>query len=314
MAQAADLKIIVIGGPTASGKSALGLSLAKALNGCIINADSVQLYDALHALAAQPDAEEQSQAPHKLYGILHPNTVCSAASWRDMAITEINAAHARGEVPIIIGGTGFYLNTLIKGLSPIPDIPDDLRARTIAHHDAIGTDALFAELQERDPETSAKLDPKNKQRLMRAWEVLEHTGKSLSYWQAQPMTGTPDHFKFVTCALLPPREYLYERCNLRFDLMLEQGAMAEAEKLYAQIQAGEVDAKATITKATGYIELAKYISGEWDLDTAIEKGKQHTRNYAKKQMTWLRGQLPHDVILESGDQYQTLIDLYKAKS
>lgn len=292
--------VLVIGGPTASGKSGLAVGLAVALNGVVINGDSMQVYDGLPLLAAQPDADDLAQAPHKLYRTRAPDNPCSAARWRDMALVEIAAAHDAGKLPIVVGGTGFYLKTLMKGISPIPDIPADVRERLNAQLAEIGNQAFHARLAEKDPVMAARLAPGNSQRLVRAMEVLTHTGKSLAEWQEGAPEGTPDHLKFLFITLLPPREKLYAQCNKRFDMMVDAGALDEAAaftKLYPTQDAAEVPLK----KALGYPELAAYQRGEMSLEEAKIKATQSTRHYAKRQMTWFRNQLVADMVLESND-------------
>jgi len=293
-------KVLVIGGPTASGKSGLAVSLAEALDGIVINGDSMQVYDGLPLLAAQPAAEDLAAAPHRLYRALAPDDPCSAARWRDMALAEIAAAEAAGKLPIIVGGTGFYLKTLMKGISPIPDIPQTVRDALNAQLAGIGNKAFHALLAEKDPVMAARLAPGNSQRLVRAMEVLVHTGKSLAVWQEGAPVGTPAHLSFTLVTLLPPRAQLYAQCNKRFDVMLESGALAEAAaftKAYPQQTAAQVPLK----KALGYPELAAYQRGDITLEEAKTKAAQSTRHYAKRQMTWFRNQLQADLVLESND-------------
>jgi tRNA dimethylallyltransferase len=171
----------IIAGPTAGGKSALALRLTAEKDGVVINADSLQIYDGLQILTAQPSAAEKKAVPHRLYNLLQPDQACSAMIWRELALTEIHAALQAGKTPILVGGTGFYLKTLIEGLSPIPEIPDEIRLLGEELMDKIGIEAFFAALSEKDPETAARLDPRNRQRIIRAWEVLAHTGRGLSY-------------------------------------------------------------------------------------------------------------------------------------
>lgn len=290
--------IQVIIGPTASGKSAFALSVAKDMNGVIINCDAMQSYNALHRLTAQPDADEQSQAPHRLYGFNHPATHYSAADWRNDAIREIDSTLKKNKTPILCGGTGFYLKSLMHGLSPIPDIPDDVRDAAIALQQEMGNPAFHEELKKRDPETAANLDPMNTQRNVRAWEVLEHTGKPLAYWQAQPLTPPPAGYKFHITAILPDREILYDKINRRTHVMMDLGILDEVKSLDARIQSGEVPADALVVKAHGFRPFRRYLNGEWTLDEAIEYTQTETRQYAKRQMTWIRNQLSIDTLID----------------
>lgn len=295
---AADQTVIVIGGPTASGKSALALALAQKHGGVVINADSMQLYAGLPLLTAQPDAADHAAAPHRLYGVQPPDQTCSAAQWRDMALAEIARAHAEKRMPVVVGGTGFYIRTLIEGISPIPEIPTEIRARLNAELADIGNDAFHAQLAERDPVMGERLHPGNSQRLIRAMEVLAHTGKSLAYWQSLPRAGTPSQLRFVTLALLPPRDVLYARCDRRFEEMIRRGALHEVEAFPRPPQEG---AQWALHKALGYPELRAYLDGHATKEDAVRAAQQSTRNYAKRQMTWFRHQLHAARILETPD-------------
>lgn len=291
-------KIHVVIGPTASGKSSHALDKAKELDGVVINCDAMQSYDALHVLTAQPDAHEQSQAPHKLYGHLHPNTHYSAADWREHAIHEIETAWNNNQTPILCGGTGFYLKALMDGLSPIPETPETIRTKVIALMDEMGIEKFHAMLADKDPETASQIDPMNKQRNMRAWEVLKHTGKPLSQWQNEPLQGAPDGWTFHVTALFPDRQKLIEKINTRLNIMLDLGILDEVSALDTLIQSGDVDDDALIVKAHGFRPFRRYLNNEWTLDQAIEQTQTETRQYSKRQMTWLRNQLTIDEIIE----------------
>lgn len=288
--------VLVIGGPTASGKSGLALSVAKAKNGAVINADSIQLYDGLHILTAQPPQEDKNEAPHLLYSCLPPGDNCSAARWRNMALNAIEDTLANGILPIVTGGTGFYIRTLVQGISPIPDVPHTVRDKVIARQKELGNPAFHAELEKRDPEMAAQLHPFNTQRLVRAMEVLEETGKSLAQWQKQPPDPPPAHLRFVMATLIPPRELLFERCDGRFALMLKAGAMKEVENFRTSAKAGMA-----LSKAIGYPELCSHLDGKISLTDAIILTQKSTRHYAKRQVTWFRHQLKPDIMLEDAD-------------
>ncbi len=283
--------IYIVAGPTASGKSAYALDLAQRLNGVIINCDSMQIYDALPLLAAQPSAEDNALVPHALYGALHPNAPCSAGLWRRMAIPVIEEALAAGQTPIICGGTGFYIKALTEGLSPIPDVPETVRAQAMQRFEAIGCSALYDELIAKDPLMKGRFHPNHSARILRAWEIFEATGKSLAYWQDQPLIAPPENWQFHIEKILPDRDVLYDRCNRRFDLMLEQGALEEVKGFNQRVKDENINPDALITKALGYAPLSAYLSGDVDLETAVEQSKQDTRRYAKRQMTWLRNQI-----------------------
>lgn len=281
--------LLVIGGPTASGKSALALALAEKLGGAVINADSMQIYRGLPILTAQPGAADLARAPHLLYGALDIAETCSAGRWLEMAEGAITAARAKGQVPIVVGGTGLYLRSLTGGLAPIPPIPEAVREATRARLAEIGPAAFHGELAARDPEMAARLRPSDSQRLSRAAEVLAATGRSLADWQrdaAPPPVGG----KIRTILLAPPRDALYAACDARFAAMLEQGAVEEARKVGARIDAeGLVDSLPAL-KTLGLRELIALSKGSLNLAEATAAAQQATRNYAKRQTTWFKGQ------------------------
>lgn len=293
--------VLVIGGPTASGKSSLALKCAAHYDGVIINADSMQIYDDLHVLTAHPSLEDHKAFPHQLYGVLKPHEKCSAAMWRDMALKEINAAHQNNKTPIIVGGTGFYIQALLKGLSPMPDISESDRNEAIAFAKEMGNEALYALLKEKDPDTAAKLDPQNTQRLTRAWEVLKVTGRGLASWQSDPLILPPADLSFFYITLLPEREILYDRCNTRFEQMIELGALAEVESFTKKLDDGEIPQTAPLIKALGFSALKAYLKKEATLEEAKSQASQQTRNYAKRQMTWFRNQGTPDLVLQTHD-------------
>lgn len=277
---------IVIAGPTASGKSGMALAIAREFDGVVINADSMQVYDVLRVVTARPSPEEEALAPHRVYGVLPPSLACSAALWKDLAAAAMRDAWTAGKLPVVVGGTGLYLRTLMHGISPIPDIPDAVREDARARLARLGNPAFHAELAVRDPIMAARLNPANSQRLARAWEVLEATGRSLAEWQAQPMEGAVPA-RWLTFALLPPRDTLYANCDRRFAMMMEHGAPDEVQALLDL----KLDPALPAMKALGVPELAGWLGGAWDCDTAIARACQSTRNYAKRQMTWFRNQL-----------------------
>ena len=282
------LPILIVAGPTASGKSALALDLADAFDGVVINADSMQVYKELRVLSARPDDSETSRAPHRLYGVLSGREACSAGKWREMAMAEIADCHANGKLPIITGGTGMYLNALTQGIAPIPDVPARIRDTVTDELDALGHAVFFEKLKHDDPETAATLDGTNTQRLIRAAEVFAHTGRGLASWHKEPV-------KFKKLCYMPPRDILYDRCNRRFDLMIEQGAIDEVRDLLTL----RLPQTAPVMKAVGVRELSSHLAGEIDLDTAKEKSQRETRRYAKRQLTWFRHQMSDKEIIDA---------------
>jgi tRNA dimethylallyltransferase len=280
--------LIVIGGPSASGKSALALQLAETRGGTIINADSMQLYRALPLLTAQPAAAERARVPHRLYGVLDAADPASAGRWLALAGEAIAESVAAGRLPIVVGGTGLYLTALLRGLAPVPEVP--AAARRAAEHDLarLGAPGLHAELTRRDPTMAARLRPTDRQRVLRAWEVLQATGRSLAAWQAEPVWRLPLPAPVLGLALLPPRLALGERIRHRLLAMIEAGAIAELVALRATRPAPGLP----LLKALGVAELLAHLEGRLMLAEALERAALRTRQYAKRQITWLRHQLP----------------------
>ncbi|HYC01733.1 MAG TPA: tRNA (adenosine(37)-N6)-dimethylallyltransferase MiaA [Azospirillaceae bacterium] len=278
--------MLVIGGPTASGKSGLALALAERLGGTVINADSMQVYAELRIVTARPGPGDEARAPHRLYGVVPASVRMSAARWRELALAEIAAAQASGRLPVVVGGTGLYLRALMEGLSDIPPIPEDVRAAAKDLHARLGGEAFHAELSRRDPAGAAKLFPGDTQRLVRAWEVIEATGRTLGDWQAAGRETAPD-LDFHTLVVEPPRDRLYAACDARFLIMLEQGALEEVRMLATQ----GLDEDLPVMKALGVPELLAHLRGQATLAEATARAQQLTRNYAKRQTTWFRHQM-----------------------
>lgn len=251
----------------------------------------MQIYDDLPILSAQPSAEDRAAAPHLLYGTLHPNDVCSAGNWREIVEPLIHEVIAQGQTPIICGGTGLYIRALMEGLSPMPDIPDDVREAVVSRYERDGAEKFYADLEARDPVMAERFHVNHKARIIRAMEVLEATGKSLAQWQKLPREAPPENWDFKVHKVLPQRAVLYARCNERFLWMLDNGALEEVEAFDARLQSGEVKDGVPLTKALGFKNLRAYLRGEMSKESAIEKSQTDTRQYAKRQMTWLRNQL-----------------------
>lgn len=279
----------LIAGPTASGKSDLAVNLALRLKAqgreaVVINADSAQVYSDLRVLSARPSDEEMRGIPHVLFGAWDGATPCSAADWAQAARVEIAAAHARGALPILVGGTGLYINTLLDGIAPVPEIDPEVRAQVRA----LPVEDAYAALQAEDPERAARLGPADIQRITRALEVVRSTGRSLAYWQQQRSGGIAANIDLAPLVLMPDRTWLYRRCDLRFALMWEGGAIAEVEALLAR----KLPESSPVMRAIGVPEIAAFLRGELTREEAIAAGQQATRNYAKRQYTWLRNQNP----------------------
>jgi tRNA dimethylallyltransferase len=279
-------EILIVAGPTASGKSALALALAEELRGTVINADSMQVYRDLPILTAQPNAAARARAPHRLYGEIDAAEGFSAGAWRERAVAEIAASRAASRVPILVGGTGLYFRALLDGLAPTPPIPAEARNAARALHVELGPAAFHDRLRALDSEAAARLHPGDTQRLLRAYEVATATGRTLGDWQRGQASARD--FSAAAILLLPPREPLYAACDGRFLNMLALGAAEEVEALLAR----DLDPSLPAMRALGVRELASWLVGKIDRDAAIAAAQQATRNYAKRQMTWFRHQLP----------------------
>ncbi|MES2896328.1 MAG: tRNA (adenosine(37)-N6)-dimethylallyltransferase MiaA [Pseudomonadota bacterium] len=279
-------RIWLIAGPTASGKSALALRLARAIGAEIVNADALQLYADLRVLSARPSPEEEAQAPHHLFGIADAADGWSVGRWVRAATGVLDEIAARGRPAVVVGGTGLYFSALTLGLADIPAIPAAARDQAQAEFETLGEDAFRARLADADPAAAGRIAFGDRQRLVRAWEVFAATGTALSDWQARtsPILAA-DTWNAV--ALEPPREALYARCDARLEAMIGQGALGEVAALAAR----ELSPDLPAMKAVGYRELAAHLRGETSLETAIAAAQRETRRYAKRQSTWLRGQM-----------------------
>lgn len=275
---------VLIAGPTASGKSAFALRLAESVDGTIINADAMQVYRELRVLTARPSEVDESRVPHRLYGHVPGREAYSAARFATEAAAAIVDVQAAGRVPIVVGGTGLYFKALTEGLSPVPQIPADVRARWRQAVAEQGAAALHAVLRERDPEMAARLSPTDPQRIVRALEVLEATGLSLARWQeipGEPAVHVAEGRAFVVA---PEREEMRSRIEARFDAMMADGAADEVRALAAL----RLDDDLPVMRALGVKPLRDLIEGRIDREEASEVAKAETRQYAKRQMTWLR--------------------------
>lgn len=288
----------IVAGPTASGKSALALALAQHHDGVVVNADSMQVYREIPILGAQPDAVDRKTAPHVLYGHRSLMYHYSAAEWVTEAIDAIRAILSRNQQPILTGGTGMYLRTLLEGFSPMPTVPDAVRRHVSDLYDMLGPDGFHHALRDVDPVIADRLHPTDRQRMIRAREIFEVSGTPLSAWQEQPKENTAPELHYRAITLLPPREQLYARINKRFALMLEHGALAEAQ----QVQMLQPDPAMPGTRALGLPSLRDHLDGRLTMDEAIEQSQAQSRQYAKRQYTWFRNQpLPcPSMVLENG--------------
>ncbi|PCI05448.1 MAG: tRNA (adenosine(37)-N6)-dimethylallyltransferase MiaA [Hyphomicrobiales bacterium] len=282
--------VVLIAGPTASGKSALAIKLAQQFNGVVVNADSMQIYDGLRIVTARPSAEEESMCEHRLFGTVSPHEAYSVAKWLEDAEGHLKDILTSGRKVIFVGGTGLYFSAMLDGLSPMPPIDADIRKKWRDIYDA-GGDDLHGELLNRDPEMAAKLKPLDRQRITRALEVYDSTGKSLLEWQDkaahEALLGFVSTKKLL---ILPERSLLHERINARFHTMIENGAIEEVQSLLEMRVAGNLP----VMKAIGVPQLSAYLRDEVSLDEAIQLAQAASRQYAKRQYTWFRNQFSDD--------------------
>jgi tRNA dimethylallyltransferase len=278
--------LALIAGATASGKSALALELAARTGGVIINADSAQIYRDLPILSAAPSDADSARAEHRLYGIADGAHPCSAADWADLARREIVDVQAHGRLPILVGGTGLYIRTLLFGIAPVPPIDPEVRRQV---REAPVTENR-AKLLELDPEAAARLRPGDTARIARALEVVVSTRHTLSEWQKERAGGIANEVDLHPLVLLPPRERLYARSDERFAKMIEQGAVEEVRALLSR----NLDPRLPVMRAIGVPEICRYLRGEMPLAEAIATSQQSTRRYAKRQYTWFAHQPPPD--------------------
>jgi tRNA dimethylallyltransferase len=291
------VRAILIAGPTASGKSALALHLAARLGGVVVNADSMQVYRELRILTARPGPADEARVPHHLYGFVSVAEAFSVGRWIDAARAALDAAWAGGRLPIVVGGTGLYFHALTTGLSAIPDVPADVRAGARDLLDRLGPAGLHARLAERDPAGAARLRPSDPQRIARAWEVLEATGRPLAHWQATTLPG-PLAQGALRLLLAPPRAEVYARCDARLGGMIDAGALDEVRALDRL----GLPAQRPAMRALGVPHLLRHVRGEAGLEEALDAARTATRRYAKRQMTWFRHRMADWHRLEQDDR------------
>lgn len=303
-------QVILIAGPTASGKSAVALVLAARLDGEIVNADSMQLYRELPLLSAAPDAADRARAPHHLYGIADVGDPFSVARWSDLAGAAIADIRARGKLPIVTGGTGLYFRALLGGLSEVPEIDPAVRRQVREMVLSEGAAAGHAALSAEDPAMAGRLHGSDAQRIARALEVVRSTGRSLAAWQETradgPLSALDRQGGVGKVVMLPPRDWLYQRCDQRFDAMLAAGALEEVRALPPH------DPNLTALKALGIPQLRAALGGGMPMSEAVALAKTATRQYAKRQMTWLRNQCADWTVIHE-KQTERIVDAIFAK-
>lgn len=294
--------IVAIMGPTASGKSALALSLAQKFHGEIINFDSMQVYQGLPLITACPSASDYQSAVHHLYEFRNLAQPLNAAAWAAMAADVINDCHQRGILPILVGGTGFYLKTLMEGISPIPDVDPLWVEQLTTRAQSDGISSLYNELKQVDAELAQSLKEHDHQRIIRGLSVFHATQKPLSWWQKLPLQPfLSDCLSWKTYGIYPDREQLYQRCEQRFDIIMEQGALDEVKALKDMHLPDSLPAM----RSVGVRQLLDYLNGDMSLPEAVDKAKQATRNYAKRQLTWVRNSLKDAHIIEGfGEEFR----------
>ncbi len=283
-------RIILLAGPTASGKSTTALGWARDCGGEIVNADSMQVYRELRDLTARPSDRDEASCPHHLYGILKGDDPCSAERWRDMALTVIEEIWQRGAVPIVVGGTGLYFRSLTEGLSAVPEIDQNIRRKVREELTATGPQAAHKRLTDLDPLMASRLAPGDSQRICRALEVILSSGKSLAHWQNIPPVGGLDAREDIAVErniIIPDRPALYARCDRRFREMIEQGKAIEE---VAALLALNYPATLPVMKALGVSHISRYLGQEIPLEEAISLSQTATRQFAKRQLTWFRNQ------------------------
>ena len=286
MADLSKSRVIAVGGPTASGKTALSVGLAKAFDGEIINADSMQIYKNLDVGTAKPSIEERQGVPHYLLDFLPPETPYSVADFTAAADPLIQEITARGKLPLVVGGTGLYITSLLNGTAFAPEKTDPaIRARLQERAEAEGGAALYAELQSIDPDYAAQVHPNNLPRVIRALELYAATGRRMSEERVNARPAEPPYRSLCLCLTCRDRAVLYDRIERRVNLMVENGVLAEAKQVY-----DHRDTYRTAAQAIGYKEFFPYFEGTGSLDECTARLKQATRNYAKRQLTWFRRQ------------------------
>ena len=288
-------KVVVIAGPTASGKSQLAVDVARACRGVVINADSMQVYPDTPVLSAIPSAAERGGIEHCLYGVFPSSKNGTVVEWLVLAAGEIRRIWSEGKLPVVCGGTGLYIDNLINGTTPIPEAEPEVRHKVAEAAAAEGIPALHARLSTVDAVTADRLSPNDSTRVKRALEVFYQTGVPLSVWHRRPMVQKLPEAEFVTLKILPPMAELDERCVRRFDKMMAAGALDEVRRLKAM----NLPASLPAMKALGVPELLDFLNGVRSLEEAVGLAKLHTRQYAKRQRTWFKNKLAADVVWDA---------------
>ncbi len=286
-------KVIVIGGPTASGKSKLAIDLAMAFDGEIINADSMQVYKDTPILSAIPDEKDKKCVNHHLFAIYESSVHGNVVDWLDLCVSKVKIIQQNKKIPIVVGGTGLYLQNLISGTTPIPATPTEIRNKIKKEYEDNSLEFMYEKLQKIDKVTAEKLSRCDTSRILRAIEVFEATGIMLSQWYKQPMVQKLPDADFVVIKLMPDIADLEKKCNNRFEKMIQLGALKEVETILSKNLSKTLPAM----KALGVPELSEYLLNTLSLEDAIKLAQLHTRQYAKRQLTWFKKQLEANIVL-----------------
>lgn len=284
--------VLIIAGPTASGKSALAVAVALALNGVIINCDSMQIYKDIPIIAATPSTEEKAAVEHRLFEIYDVTKRGNVVEWLDLCVAEIKKLWAENHLPVVVGGTGMYIDSLINGVTPIPEVNPEVRRSLQQRLHNEGLLKLYIELRQKDAEIARKLSSNDKTRIVRALEIIATTGKKVSEWYQMPLIKKLPEANFTVVKIVPEIEVIEERCRSRLDKMVQEGALDEITGLLHR----GIDETLPAMKALGVPELSLAVKGEMLLSEALELAKLHTRQYAKRQRTWLKNKLSADIV------------------
>jgi tRNA dimethylallyltransferase len=312
--EAREEAVIVILGPTASGKSSLAHTLAKEIGAEIVSADSRQIYRELDIGSAKPSLEALLEVKHHFIDEKNIGELFTAGDFATEAVTRIHDIHRRGKRAIVAGGSTLYLEGLLEGFADLPGADFEIRQRLTEELEKAGKEALFERLRQLDPKQAATLDATKTQRLIRSLEIIEITGKSVTELQSIP-NKSKKGLQFVTAALSMPRERLYQQINERSDKMIDAGLCNEAEMLYHKHQDKLREGKIPALQSVGYQELFQYLQGMTDFPTAVSLIKQHTRNYAKRQLTFFKNRLNVNWVTapESNDEFEALVNRLAGK-
>lgn len=293
--------VLIIAGPTASGKSALAIAAARTLNGVILNCDAMQIYKDIPIIAATPHEQEKELAEHRLYELYDCSVRGNVVDWLNLCIAEIKNLWAENRLPIVVGGTGFYIDALINGVTPIPEVPQEIRDKISKRLQKEGLEKLYKYLSDIDETTALKIGANDKTRITRALEIYEFTGIKVSDWYQKPLIKKLPEADFCVIKIMPPIEEIAERCRNRLDKMVfEQGVIKEIETLVKRNLPDDLPAM----KALGVPELSLFVRGLATLPDALELAKLHIRQYAKRQRTWLKNKLAADIVFEESYQGQ----------